>query len=70
MKRVLVRSRNILSIGYDETTATLEIEFRDGAVYEYYDVPASEHQGLMAARSHGSYLHTHIVGRYRYRRVR
>ncbi len=70
MQRVSVVSSNIAAIGYNQETRTLEVEFRDGAVYEYYDVPPNEHAALMNAASHGKYLHTCIRDRYRYRRIR
>ena len=69
MMRVPVRSSNIKSIGYDEETKVLEVEFHDGSVYQYYSVPASVHQGLMAAASHGNYFHKHIRDEYRCRQV-
>ena len=69
MERVSVISSNIASIGYHLHTRTLEVEFRDGAVYEYYDVPPHEHVGLMNAASHGSYLQAHIRDTYPHRRI-
>ena len=38
MKREHVESSNIESIGYDVKTQTLEIEFLNGAIYQYFDV--------------------------------
>lgn len=69
MERQIVSSSNIASIGYDDTTSTLEIEFLNGSVYHYYDVPRREYQGLMQAESHGKYLAANIKGKYRYSKV-
>ncbi len=69
MKRSPVVSSNLASVGYDATTQTLEVEFKDGAVYQYFGVPASEHAALMAASSVGGYLARHIKGKYRYKRL-
>ena len=69
MERTNVTSSNIASIGYDPSTSTLQIGFISGGVYEYYDVPESEHDGIMGASSHGKYLNQHIKGTYRYARV-
>jgi hypothetical protein len=66
MERNPVISSNIASIGYDETTSTLEVEFLNGGVYHYYDVPDSIYKDLLAAPSHGQYLVAYIKGRYRY----
>ena len=47
----------------------LEIEFNDGSVYQYFDVPVTEYEGLMNASSHRTYLHTNIKGRYSYSKL-
>ena len=70
MERIGVDSSNLVSVGYDEGSGTLEIEFYHGAVYQYFGVPPEEHRALMDAGSHGKYLAAKIKGRYRYKRVR
>ena len=68
MERQYVSSSNIASIGYDPGNMVLEIEFLSGSVYQYYDVPQSIYDGLMAADSHG--LAAYIKkGGYRYAQV-
>ncbi len=69
MNRESVTSSNLSSIGYDSATQTLEVEFSNGAVYQYFDVPSTVHEELMNAGSHGSYLNQNIKGSYRYARV-
>jgi hypothetical protein len=69
MEMTPVSSTNLASVGYDPTTHVLCIEFRNGGVYEYYNVPESEYQGLMSASSKGAYHHQHIKGRYSYSRI-
>ena len=69
MPRQPVRSSNIASIGYDSSTNTLEVEFLSGAVYQYYGVPKAVYEGLMNASSHGSFLATHVKGRYQYKEL-
>lgn len=69
MERRGVVSTNIRSIGYDEESRILEVEYLTGAVYEYHDVPPELYSGLMAAASHGGYLSRHVKNRYRYRRI-
>jgi hypothetical protein len=56
-------------VRYEEERRRLEIEFLDGGVYEYYEVPPAEFDGLLAAESHGSYFHKHIRGNYSYNRI-
>lgn len=70
MQRTPVNSSNLSSVGYDAQTATLEVAFHNGGIYQYDGVPASTYAGLMAASSHGSYLAQYIKGRYRHRKVR
>jgi len=67
--RMPVVSSNIRSVGYDGDAMVMKIEFVDGGVYHYYNVPASTHDGLMNVASKGSYFHRYIRDRYRYRRV-
>lgn len=70
MERTQVTSSNVVSVGYDSTTSTCEVEFRHGGVYQYFDVPASEYAALLAAPSVGGYLDAHIKkAGYRYRRL-
>jgi hypothetical protein len=68
--RVLVRSSNIRSVGYEPESRTLEVEFHSGGVYQYSGVPETVHDGFIRAASKGSYFHDHIKDRYRYRQVR
>lgn len=69
MQRVSVVSSNIVSIGYEIATSTLEIEFKDGRLYQYFDVPEHVHDGLMGAASHSEYFSAYIKGAYRYARL-
>jgi hypothetical protein len=69
MERQAVGSSNIASIGYDEATETLEVEFSSGAVYQYYNVGSDLYQSLLAAPSKGSFLNTYIRNAYAYSRV-
>lgn len=71
MNRVHVSSSNLASVGYDPGQQILEIEFHNGSIYQYFNVPNHIYNGLMAASSHGSYFSDNIKeGGYRYRRIR
>ena len=63
MDRISVRSSNIVSVGYDSVSETLEIEF-DNGVYQYSGVPEAIHSGLMSASSAGRYFHINIKDKY------
>ena len=69
MDRVPVSSSNIVEIGYDEESQTLEVLFKNERVYQYFSVPGQIANDLMNAASHGQYLNQHIKGLYRYARV-
>lgn len=69
MERQPVASSNIRSVGYDPDAQILEIEFQDGAVYQYSGVPGAVHAGLVSAGSPGRYFHAHVKGRYPHRKV-
>jgi hypothetical protein len=69
MERSPVSSSNIESVGYDEDSETLEVEFKNGTLYQYFDVPQGAFNGLVNAESVGGYLAENIKGVYRYSRV-
>lgn len=69
MERVPVDSSNIATIGYDVDSATLEIEFLRGGVYQYFDVPEQIYEDIMSADSAGKYLNTNVKGVYRYSKI-
>jgi len=70
MQRIPVASSNLLSVGYDMTTMTLEIEFRSGGIYQYDGVPLTEYNAFIAAPSQGTYFHANIKDRYTTTQVR
>jgi len=69
MQRYPVSSSNISSIGYDQRSATLEVEFTSGDVYRYFDVPEHLHQQFLHATSLGQFLNDNIRYRYRYQKI-
>ena len=66
MRRQMVSSSRIASVGWENDT--LEIQFHNGAVYQYYNVSRSEYQNFMNAPSLGSEL-SRLDKRHQYRRV-
>ena len=64
-----VVSTNLHSVGYDEQTQTLEVQFMGGSVYQYYGVPANTHGQLMQAPSKGQFFNTYIRRSYPFSRV-
>ena len=60
MKREKVDSSNLDSIGYSEENSVLEVEFLNGSIYEYLDVPVEVYHGIMKADSKGKYLNEFV----------
>jgi KTSC domain len=58
--RTQIDSSAIASIGYSKRQHALEIEFRNGAIYRYLDVPAQTYRDLLAASSKTGYYDSNI----------
>ena len=69
MDRQSVSSSNLASVGYDPNSETLEVEFKNGSIYQYYNVPQFMYERLMEAGSVGNFLNTQIKGTYAYSQV-
>jgi KTSC domain len=69
MQRTPVSSSNIESIGYSPDIQLLEIEFKNGNVYQYFDIPQTTFDALMSASSHGTFFAASIRGVFRFARV-
>lgn len=66
MERLPVESSNIKSIGYDRDRQILEIEFTNGAVYQYFDVAEDIYQSIASSASIGAFFAKNIKGSYSY----
>lgn len=69
MQRTPVASSTMVAVGYDADSQTLEIEFVNGHLYQYFDVPPALHDELLASDSAGGYFNAAIRGHYRYARA-
>lgn len=66
--RTPVQSSLLASIGYS-VHATLDLEFRSGALYRYFAVPRAVFEELMTTESKGAYFNLHIKRRFPYTRL-
>lgn len=66
--RIPVHSSLLASIAYS-ALATLDLEFRSGALYRYFTVPRALFQQLMAAESKGAFFNRNIRNRFPYKRL-
>lgn len=69
MNREPVASSNVAAVGYDEPSQTLEVEFTNGTIYQYYNVSQSIFEQLMQAGSKGQFLAYQIKNAHPYSRV-
>lgn len=56
LQRIRVKSSSIASVGYNNDSATMEVEFHNGYIYQYYLVPQRTYKQLLAAPSLGEYF--------------
>ena len=63
--RQRVESSAITAVGYSKRRHILEIEFVNGAIYRYLDVPSAVHRDLMSAESKARFYDSKIRRRYR-----
>ena len=55
-----VTSTLLARVSYDASQLVLDLEFCDGALYRYLQVPPTVHDELLAADSKGTYFNRHI----------
>ena len=70
VNRKLVSSSSIKSVGYDADAKILEVELRNGGIYQYFQVSGEEHEALITAVSIGRYYAKFIKTAHRFRRVK
>lgn len=60
MEMISVSSTNLAAIGYEEESSTLKVEFLNGTIYEYYNVPLDLFNDLLGASSTGQFFNSNI----------
>jgi len=69
MLRHPLASTAILSAGYDPATQSLELEFRNGRIYRYANVPRGVYDFLLRSPSKGGFVSRMIDGKYSHQDV-
>lgn len=69
MHRSYIKSSTLHSAGYDRDHKTLELKFTSGDVYQYFNVPHSNYNGLMDATSHGEYFNRYIKEQFLFKKI-
>ena len=65
MKEVV--SSNIHSVGYEN--GILQIQYRGGGIYNYFDVPKTLFEHLMKAESKGRFVNANINKKFKYEKL-
>lgn len=69
LERLSVKSRILRSVGYDDSTKILEIEFHTGLVYQYSGVPPKVYADLMHSSEIGKYFSEKVRPRFQTKQV-
>jgi hypothetical protein len=66
---VALDSTSIAGAAYDSEHLILSLQFRNGAIYSYFDVQPGVYQELLSASSKGTFFHCWIRSRFRFHRL-
>ena len=66
MNRLPVESTVLASVAYSLDQSLLEVEFCDGTLYRFFDVPPARFEQLMAADSKGTYFNQNVRNCFRF----
>jgi KTSC domain-containing protein len=64
-----IESSNIAATGYDADTRTLAVQFKNGGLYHYHDVPAEIAGGFGEAESRGQFFQNAIRGQFKHTKI-
>lgn len=67
--RVYLESSALTAVAFSSESNILEVEFRNGLIYEYLDVSRSIYEQLLNAASKGAFFGRFIRNCFQYRRV-
>lgn len=69
LKFASLASSNLDGAHYDEASKTLTVQFKNGGTYAYGGVAREHYDGLMKAKSAGSYFHSNIRSAYKHKKL-
>ena len=69
LERQPVKSRILRSVGYDDNTKILEIEFQNGLVYQFLNVPLKVYTDLIRSSEIGKYFTEKVRSRFQTKQV-
>jgi len=68
VEKTPIQSKSFIAAGYHLATMTMELEHKNGNLYEYYKVPPEKFKGLVESENVDSYFFNNIVDRYNWAR--
>lgn len=69
MRHHPVKSSRIASVGYEESTRTLEVSFHNKSVYQYHGVPSRIFSVFLTVVSKGRFYDGVVKGKYPEHRI-
>ena len=66
---VLIESSNLTKASYNTETKLLDVEFKNGAKYQYEEVPHQIFTRMRMSESQGKYFNTEISKKYKYKKI-
>lgn len=67
IQRIPINSSMLNAIAYDRKSHTLVVEYNNGVVWAYYEVPSEDYETLLQENKSGSvgrYMHNFILGSF------
>jgi hypothetical protein len=64
MEREKVNSSMFISVGYDLSSKIIELEFKNGKIYQHFDVPENIFTSFKNASSLGKFYNRYIKGKF------
>ena len=66
---VVINSSNLKFASYQTEEKTLSVTFKNGSIYEYYEVPWEIFTKLRMSESQGKFLNSNVNKKYKYKKV-
>jgi hypothetical protein len=64
-----IESTNIVETEYDTSNKKLIVEFKNGAKYEYEDIPHQLYTGFRMSESQGKFFNSEIAKKFKYKKL-
>ena len=64
-----IESSNLIETEYDTATKKLVVEFKNGAKYEYEDVPHQLYTSFRLSESQGKFFNSEISKKFKYKKL-